>query len=239
MVWESCRFCSGDRPSRAFRLSRSRPEQKALPAPVRMRTNASDFATSSSARRKSSISSKLIALRFSGRLSVMMATRASCSSVIVLKVVMLLSPDYLWRWTSQGACAKALNYSLHRFAIYRNARLVMSREDTFGVLPEASIDSIKLFIGCWNNPKPKIQLPIGENNVWLRTSEVVRFARVNVSFCRGAIRQHEICGDYVRPRGIRRDPGVLGLDRGLVLARYSFLVQAEFPEWMLSQVESR
>src|SRR5579863_3312503 len=83
MVCESCRFCSGERPSRAFRLSRSIPEQKALPAPVRMTTRASDFATSSSAPSRSSINSKLIALRLSGRFSVMVATRASYASCMV------------------------------------------------------------------------------------------------------------------------------------------------------------
>src|ERR1700679_1979530 len=91
MVWESCRFCSGERPRRTFRLSRSRPEQKALPAPVRMRTKASDFATSSRARCRSSISSKLIALRLSGRFRVRVAMLASYASRIVLKSIIKLA----------------------------------------------------------------------------------------------------------------------------------------------------
>ncbi len=87
MVWESFRLSLGERPSSALRLSRSSPEQKALPAPVRIRMIASDFATSSNARNRSSINSKLMALRFSGRFNVIVATPPSYASSIVLKFI--------------------------------------------------------------------------------------------------------------------------------------------------------
>jgi len=59
------------------------PEEKALPAPVRMSTIAFDVSTSLNARSRSSINSKLMALRLSGRFSVMVAMRESYASWIV------------------------------------------------------------------------------------------------------------------------------------------------------------
>src|ERR1700722_13179600 len=69
----SSRCSTGDCDASAFKASRSMPEQNALPAPVRIKTRAGLASTSSKAERSSTIISGEIALRFSGRLSVIMA----------------------------------------------------------------------------------------------------------------------------------------------------------------------
>src|SRR5579864_5988804 len=93
MVAESLRFSSCVLPASAFRLSRSSPAQKALPAPVIMSTCDSDFSASLKARRSSSTSSKLTALRFSGRLNVMVATPPDSESKRVLNDMSVESPN--------------------------------------------------------------------------------------------------------------------------------------------------
>src|SRR5689334_13360329 len=84
MKAESLTFSSCGLPSSDLRSSRSRPAQKALPEPVMTSTCALERSTSSNARRSSSTSSKLIALRLSGRLSVIVAMRSALSSSRVL-----------------------------------------------------------------------------------------------------------------------------------------------------------
>src|SRR5438270_8254220 len=90
MKAESFTFSSWLLPTNAFRSSRSSPAQNALPAPVMISTCASDFSISSSARSSSSTNSKLTALRFSGRLSVMSARPLSLASNNVLKFMLLV-----------------------------------------------------------------------------------------------------------------------------------------------------
>src|SRR5438105_1114214 len=94
MKAESFTFSSWLLPTNAFRSSRSSPAQNALPAPVMISTCASDFSISSSARSNSSTNSKLMALRLSGRLSVMSARPLSLASNNVLKFMLLfLHPE--------------------------------------------------------------------------------------------------------------------------------------------------
>ena len=67
----------------AFRSSRSIPEQNALPEPVRIRTRAELASTSSNALSKSPIIMLEMALRFSGRFSVIVAMAPEISSFSV------------------------------------------------------------------------------------------------------------------------------------------------------------
>src|SRR5580658_1776617 len=82
---ESARFSSGVWLAIDCSVSRSIPEQKAFPAPVRMTTRmALSDAASFSAPKRSSIIGVEIALRFSGRFKVMVATLPSRSNFRVL-----------------------------------------------------------------------------------------------------------------------------------------------------------
>src|ERR1700691_2969579 len=82
---ESARFCSGVCLASACRVSRSIPEQKAFPAPVRIttRTDLSASAALSAATRSSIIGVEM-ALRLSGRFRVSVATWPSRSNFSVL-----------------------------------------------------------------------------------------------------------------------------------------------------------
>src|ERR1700693_2224404 len=82
---ESARFSSGVCLAMAWSVSRSIPEQKAFPAPVRIttRTELSDSAAFSAAK-SSSIIGVEIALRFSGRFKVTIAILPSRSNFKVL-----------------------------------------------------------------------------------------------------------------------------------------------------------
>src|SRR5690242_11897737 len=76
--WFSCAVCC----AMAASISRSIPAQNALPAPVTITTRTCDFSISSSAVCNSPIICAEIALRFSGRFSVMVArlsVRSSCN----------------------------------------------------------------------------------------------------------------------------------------------------------------
>src|SRR6202162_1665946 len=82
---ESARFSSGVCLAMAWSVSRSIPEQKAFPAPVRITTRTALSASAAfSAAKSSSIIGVEIALRFSGRFKVIIATRPSRSNFRVL-----------------------------------------------------------------------------------------------------------------------------------------------------------
>ena len=74
MVCESCRFCSGVRPISAFKSSRSMPGRTPFPRRSGSTPCASELRHFIKGAQQSSINSKLMALRFSGRFRVSVAT---------------------------------------------------------------------------------------------------------------------------------------------------------------------